>query len=178
MPIPLQLLTTWTFESPRFRTETIDQIELVISLCDDYVAQRIPPEHHDLERLRGAARQRAFTRLFERFLRAAPSRVEARRLWKQARHAAPRSRARASCPPVIVDREVGHEFFRRFHISLTLRELRDAGANPELTTFGFLIERVSLEDFDRLVRAALDEMPSLQEVIARASPSSSSQPSL
>lgn len=166
-------LKRWSFQDARFRRETLDQVDTVLHFVRGFVEDRVGESAPDRDALIAAANQRAFTALLHSFLRGIPNTASARQTWERALELAPRSRARATCPPIFVDFAVGKEFFDLFNFRLSTREARDH-KDPHFTAFGYLVEGLSRDQLRQLVDGSLSQMPELQEVTARAGSSSSS----
>lgn len=171
MPIPI--LSKWSFESPKFRRETVDQLYLVIEFVERYLDEHVQRDDSRRSSLETSARQAAFTWLLHNFLRDIPTRVDARKLWERAVEVAPRSHPAGSCPHLLVDREVGRRWFELFQFEMSGRKLRDH-KDPHLTALGYLLEGLGRDQLQDHVRSALDASPALQEVIGCAAPSSPS----
>ncbi len=185
-------LDKWSFNDPKLRLQSIEQVEVLRELTDRHVARKIPklsddePARVGLHRneLLAAAEQRVFTALVHGFLRNLPTRIDGRRVWTSAIGLAPRRGGRCRTRSILVDREVGREFVDRFRFERNKHELRDGGGRIDesanvaaLTVFGYLLEGLGRDRLQALVDDALKAMPELQEVVAWSSESSSPSPS-
>jgi hypothetical protein len=164
----------FSFESSKYRGETVLRIRLIDEYIERFVDARIPEDRaSERGRLLELARRRVFTEAMRRVLTGIPNRVGGRRFWERAVTVAPRSRPSRSQQAVFVEYEVGKEFFDRMNFPLTRREARDC-RDPHITAFGYILEAMDEHGIGRIVGDSLSHMPEIQEVMECASPSASS----